>query len=42
VRIKITIEQISKGQNEEVILRCHEVNDQILQMLQSPKAGWWA
>ncbi|SFQ08236.1 transcriptional regulator, LytTR family [Oscillibacter sp. PC13] len=37
--MKITIEQISREQNEEVILRCHEVNDQILQMLQSLKAS---
>ena len=36
--MKITIEEIGKEQEEEMILRCHELNSDMLHLLQSLKA----
>ena len=36
--MKITIEEIGKEQEEEMILRCHELNTDMLHLLQSLKA----
>lgn len=42
--MKIIIEEIGKEQEEEIILRCHELNRDVLHLLESLKAtkmGWW-
>ena len=31
--MKVSIEQISREQNEEIIIKCHEVNEDILRLL---------
>lgn len=35
--MKVTIEEISRELNEEIIIRCHEVNDDILKLLNKLK-----
>lgn len=37
--VKVRIEEISKEEDEELILRCHEVNARILQMVQLIKTA---
>lgn len=37
--MKITIEEIGNGQEEEIILRCHEVSPEILQLIGSLKTS---
>lgn len=32
--MKITIEEIGREQDEEIILRCHEINDNLFQVIQ--------
>jgi DNA-binding LytR/AlgR family response regulator len=36
--MKVSIEEISREQDEEIIIRCHEVNDDILKILNRLKA----
>ncbi|MNW45645.1 putative HTH-type transcriptional regulator [compost metagenome] len=36
--MKVSIEEISRDQNEEIIIRCHEVNDDILKLLNKLKS----
>ncbi len=35
--MKVSIEEISKDQQEEIIIRCHELNDEILKLLNKLK-----
>lgn len=35
--MKVSIEEISREQDEEIIIRCHEVNDDILKLLNKLK-----
>lgn len=35
--MKVSVEEISREQDEEVIIRCHEVNDDILKLLNKLK-----
>ncbi len=35
--MKVSIEEISREHEEEIIIRCHEVNDEILQLLRKLK-----
>lgn len=36
--MKVSIEEISREQEEEIIIRCHEVNDDVLRLLNKLKA----
>lgn len=36
--MKVSIEEISKEQEEEIVIRCHEVNDEILKLLNKLKS----
>lgn len=31
--MKVSIEEISREQDEEIIIRCHEINDDIMKLI---------
>lgn len=35
--MKVSIEEVSREQNEEIIIRCHEVNDEIVKLINKLK-----
>ena len=36
---KFTIKQIDKSEEEEIVIRCHEINDEVLKIIEKLKKG---